>query len=201
MEPTTQADSGKTALEAQMRECFGRVVYSTKTHEKCADLCMGRLQWIKIAQIVLSAITTGGLLTAILGDPKVTHGAAVVSTFFSTVLLVLTAYMKDVDPGQQAEKHKKTASELCDIRESYLSILSDLHDGQIDIAASREKRDKLQSRLATIYATAPRTNSKAYGIASDRLKKQEEMTFSDDEIDKFLPATLRRGFSNRNRTE
>src|SRR5690606_10088300 len=92
MEPTTQADPGKTALEAQIRECFGRVVYSTKTHEKCADLCMGRLQRIKIAQIVLSAITTGGLLTAVLGDPKVAQVAMIVSTLFSTVLLVLTAY-------------------------------------------------------------------------------------------------------------
>lgn len=196
MEQTTQADPGKTALEAQMRECFGRVVYSTKTHEKCADLCMERLQWIKIAQIVLSAITTGGLLTAILGDPKISHEATVVSTLFSTALLVLTAYMKDVDPGQQAEKHKKTASELWDIRESYLSILSDLHDGGLDITESREKRDELQSRLATIYSTAPRTNSKAYGIASNGLKAQEEMTFSDEEIDKFLPATLRRADSN-----
>lgn len=200
MEPTTQANLGRTALESQVRECFGRVVYSTKTHEKCADLCMRRLQWIKIAQIVLSAITTGGLLTAILGDPKVAHGATVVSTLFSTVLLVLTAYMKDVDPGQQAEKHKKTASELWDIRESYLSILSDLHDGHLNIAASREKRDELQSRLVTIYATAPRTNSKAYGIASDGLKAQEEMTFSDEEIDKFLPATLRRASATQQPT-
>ncbi|GIK34515.1 MAG: hypothetical protein BroJett010_10740 [Gammaproteobacteria bacterium] len=201
MEPTTQADPGKTALEAQIRECFGRVVYSTKTHEKCADLCMGRLQRIKIAQIVLSAITTGGLLTAVLGDPKVAQVAMIVSTLFSTVLLVLTAYMKDVDPGQQAEKHKKTASELWDIRESYFSILSDLHDGNLDIAESRGKRDEIQSRLAAIYATAPRTNSKAYGVASDGLKAQEEMTFSDEEIDKFLPATLRRAVSTPQSTK
>lgn len=195
MEPTTQADPGRTALESQIRECFGRVVYSTKTHEKCADLCMGRLQWIKIAQIILSAITTGGLLTALLGKPEVSYAATVVSALVSTILLVLTAYMKDVDPGQQAEKHKKTASELWDIRESYLSMLSDLHDGNLDIAATREKRDELQTRLASIYASAPRTNAKAYGIASDGLKAQEEMTFSDDEIDKFLPAALRRSSS------
>lgn len=192
MGQATQAEPESAALEAQIRECFGRVVYSTKTHEKCADLCMRRLQWIKIAQIVLSAITTGGLLTALLGDPKVAYGATVVSALFSTILLVLTAYMKDVDPGQQAEKHKKTASELWDIRESYLSILSDLHDGNLDIPSVREKRDELQSRLAGIYATAPRTNAKAYGIASDGLKAHEEMTFADEEIDKFLPAALRR---------
>ncbi len=195
MEPTTQPEAGKEAIEAQIRECFGRVVYSTKTHEKCADLCMGRLQRVKIVQIVLSAITTGGLITALLGDPKVAQIATVISTLFSTILLVLTSYMKDVDPGQQAEKHKKTASELWDIRESYFSILSDLHDGNLDIPAAREKRDALQARLAGIYAAAPRTNAKAYGIASDGLKAQEELTFSDEEIDKFLPATLRRASS------
>ena len=34
------ADSGGApgVLEAQVREVFGRVVYSHKTHEKCADL-------------------------------------------------------------------------------------------------------------------------------------------------------------------
>ncbi|MEH0992030.1 hypothetical protein V7J87_28835, partial [Klebsiella pneumoniae] len=25
-------------LEGQIRECYGRVVYSHKTHEKCADI-------------------------------------------------------------------------------------------------------------------------------------------------------------------
>lgn len=201
MEQTTPPEPGRSALEAQIRECFGRVVYSTKTHEKCADLCMERLQWIKVAQIVLSAITTGGLLTALLGKPDVSYAATVVSALVSTLLLVLTAYMKDVDPGQQAEKHKKTASELWDIRESYLSMLSDLHDGNLDIAAIREKRDELQARLANVYSSAPRTNAKAYGIASHGLKAQEEMTFSDEEIDKFLPAALRRSLSTSEQTK
>lgn len=192
MEQTFRGDEGATALEAQIRECFGRVVYSTKTHEKCSDLCMGRLQCVKVSQIALSALTTGGLLTALLGDPKVSYAATIAAAIVSTVLLVLSAYMKDVDPGQQAEKHKKTASELWDVRESYLSILSDLHDGHLELESARRKRDDLQAMLANIYATAPRTTAKAYGIASDGLKQHEELTFSDEEIDKFLPVTLRR---------
>jgi len=171
MEPSTQVDLVKTALEAQIRECFGRVVFSTKTHEKCADLCMSHLQWIKISQIVLTAITTGGLLTASLGNPTITYGATIMSAVVSTILLVLSAYMKDVDPGQQAEKHKKTASELWDVRESYLSILSDLHDDHLNAPLARKKCDELQSKLAGIYAAAPRTTLKADGIAGNGLKK------------------------------
>ena len=44
-------------LEGQLRECFGRVVYSHKTHEKCADMLLSRLARIKLWQIILSAIT------------------------------------------------------------------------------------------------------------------------------------------------
>lgn len=192
MEQTTQNNNDINALEAQIRECFGRVVYSTKTHEKCADLCIQKLAAVKLAQIALSALTTGGLVTAIFGDPKVSHIALIIATILSTALLALNAYMKEVDLGQQAEKHKKTASELWNIRESYFSILTDIHDGHIDVSATRDKRDKLQSRLAAIYATSPRTLPKAYKEAGIGLKEHEELTFSDDEIDTFLPKTLRR---------
>ncbi|MGQ7392087.1 hypothetical protein ACTGVH_10415 [Streptococcus suis] len=34
--------------------------------------------------------------------------------------------------------------------------------------------------------------NKAYKIASKALKENEEFTFSDEEIDKFLPESLRR---------
>jgi hypothetical protein len=44
----------------------------------------------------------------------------------------------------------------------------------------------------SIYQNAPRTNSQAYGEAQKALKIQEEMTFSDEEIDQFLPTTLRK---------
>lgn len=192
MEQATQANNEIKALEAQIRECFGRVVYSTKTHEKCADLCVRKLGTVKVSQIVLPAITTGGLVTAILGDPKVNQMAVIVSALFSTVLLILNAYMKEVDLGQQAEKHKKTASELWDVRESYLSILTDLQDGHLDIEAARAKRDELQGRLASIYATAPCTLPKAYKEARIGLKEREELTFSDEEIDTFLPNAVRR---------
>jgi hypothetical protein len=46
--------------------------------------------------------------------------------------------------------------------------------------------------LHSIYAGAPSTNFKAYKKAQDALKNMEDMTFSDEEIDKFLPRELRR---------
>ena len=54
------------ALEGQIRECYGRVAYSHKVHEKCADLYHTRLRSLKLIQIVLSAITTCGLIVTLL---------------------------------------------------------------------------------------------------------------------------------------
>ncbi|MDT8405324.1 SLATT domain-containing protein [Sulfuriflexus sp.] len=192
MEQSSQPNVEKSALESQIRECFGRVVYATKTHEKDADLCMQWLARVKLAQIVLSALTTGGLVTVLVGEHDTSQIAAIVSAVISTALLVLNAYVKDVDPGQQAEQHKKTATELWNIRESYLSILTDLQAIEIDMDLVRKTRDELQTELAGIYSSAPRTTPKAYKHASQGLKMREEMTFSDEEIDKFLPETLRK---------
>ena len=54
------------------------------------------------------------------------------------------------------------------------------------------QRDKLLDDLHRVYSGAPSTNSKAYKEAQNALKNMEEMTFSDEEIDKFLPKELKR---------
>jgi SMODS and SLOG-associating 2TM effector domain family 4 len=102
---TSQADddSGRYILESQIRECFGRVVYSHKTHKKCADACLRKLSRIKLAQIILSALTTSGLLGVLLGDPKTSKVAAAISAVLSTALLALNTYTKNNDPGQVAQ--------------------------------------------------------------------------------------------------
>jgi len=56
----------------------------------------------------------------------------------------------------------------------------------------QEQRDSLIEQLHAVYAAAPSTNSKAYKLAQHALQKNEEMTFSDEEIDAFLPKELKR---------
>lgn len=175
------------ALEDQIRECYGRVVYTHKTHERMADRCSDTLRVYKLSQIVLSALTTAGAVGVLVTDEgwiKIT--TAVVS--FAT--LFVAAYLKDVDPGSIAQKHRDAAAKLWNIRECYLSLLTDLprlpHDAAI------ERRDELQAMLAAIYVGSPQTNGKAYKEAQDRLKSMEDLTFTDAEIDCFLPLSLKR---------
>lgn len=176
-------------LEGQLRECYGRVVYSHKTHEKCADILLTRLSRIKMWQIVLSALTAGGFISTFLGAGEV--GAAI-GVVISTMLLVLNAYTKNYDLGELAQKHKQAAIEIWLIREHYLSLLTDLALKSKSTEAIQAKRDSLLDDLHSVYAGSPSTTYEAYSKAQDALQTKEDMTFSDEEIDAFLPNELRR---------
>lgn len=175
------------ALEDQIRECFGRVVYTHKTHERMADRCAESLRTYKIIQITLSALTSAGAVSVLARDDTWIEISTVIVSFLT---LFVAAYIKNFDLGAIAQKHRDAASKLWNVRECYLSLLTDLprlpHDGAI------ERRDELQAMLAALYIGAPQTNGKAYSDAQDRLKNKEDMTFSDDEIDCFLPLSLKR---------
>lgn len=192
MEPHSQTSATRDAraiLEDQLRECFGRIVYTHKTHEKCADILLSRLSTIKIWQIVLSAVTTGGFIAAVFGAGTI---GAIVGVFVSTALLVLNAYTKDYDLGELAQKHRQAGADIWIIREKYLSLITDLRMGEKTIEAIQVERDSLLEDLHAVYSGAPSTTYKAYCKAQKALKNLEDMTFSDKEIDAFLPRGLRK---------
>lgn len=176
-------------LESQIRECFGRVAWSHKTQEKCADILITRNSRIKLAQIILSAITTTSLIFFIVGQRQI---GVIIGVIFSTILLILNTYLKDHDLGEIAQKHANSANDLWDIREMYLSLLTDIKAGVVSIKDVIQKRDEIQEELSNIYNGAPRIIPKAYSLAAKALKINEELTFSDEEIDLLLPIDLRK---------
>lgn len=193
MEPNSHRD----ALEDQIRECFGRVAWSHKTHEKCADILNLRFNRIKVWQIILSAITTTGILVAVFDESK---EIGILSAAFSFVLTVLNTYVKQYNLGGIAQKHADAAVALWNMRESYLSLLTDIRSGQLEPEKIRQKRDILQSELLEIYRGSPRTIAKAYKEATKALKQLEELTFSDAEIDSLLPKVLHKKNSIKGQT-
>lgn len=185
MEPSSQIE----ILEAQIRECYGRVVWTHKTQEKCADILNNKNGNVKTLLIVLSALTTSGIFVTVLGESKV---VGIISAIVSMVNLALNTYLKKYDLGSMAQKHAAAAASIWNIREDYLSLLTDLNAGLLSSEEIRVKRDKLQSDLHKLYKGSPRTINKAYSEASNGLKNMEEMTFSDEEIDNLLPTMLRK---------
>jgi hypothetical protein len=186
---TNDTPESRRILEAQLRECFGRVVYSHKTQEKCADILLTRLATIKLWQIILSAMTTAGFLAAVFGAGAV---GSLIGVVVSTALLALNAYTKNYDLGELAQKHKQAASALWLLREQYLSLITDLIMGEKPIEKLQQERDSLLTKLHAAYASSPATTGDAYAKAQDALKTKEDLTFSEEEIDAFLPKELKR---------
>jgi hypothetical protein len=148
------------------------------------------LRRIKWAQIILSALTTGGAIGVIFD--KTSALFAYGTALLAISLLILNSYVKDLNPGEEAQKHRETASDIWNVREAYLSLLTDVRDHSFAVADLRARRDELQAQLYKIYRAAPHTDGRAYGQAQNALKNNEDLTFTDAEIDKFLPTPLRR---------
>lgn len=184
-----EQDSRISPFESQLRECYGRVVYSHKAHEKCADILLQQNRYLKTIQIVLSALTACGVLTVVFTDTKLYD---IVTAVVALISLGVSLYLKEYDLGALAQQHSETATELWDIREQYLSLLTDLNGCAMSQETIIARRDALQERLKTVYKRAPRTTSKAYLKAQKSLRKNEEMFFSNDELNELLPEVLRK---------
>lgn len=183
-------------LESQIRECYGRCAYTHKTHEKMAerfDVYQRRLKW---ANIVLSALITGGAVGALFDANSPLVPYAVYAGYSTAVLAILSlifnACIKEFDPGTLAQRHRETASNIWNVRESYLSLITDTLDDTFSLETLRERRNALQKQLHEIYTGAPVTDGKAYAQAQKGLKDNEELMFSEKEIDDMLPNSLRR---------
>src|SRR5260370_5000057 len=101
---SNEESKAKYILEGQIRECYARVVYSHKTHEKCADILLDRQSTIKLWQIILSALITGGVISTIFCSGKVgaTNGG-----ILSTTLLILYLSTKKHNLCEIPQKNKK----------------------------------------------------------------------------------------------
>lgn len=177
----------KTNLQV-IRESFGRVVYSHKTHEKASEIEEVKNKRVKWFNVILIALTSGTLMVTIITNRTIllyTSGA------FSALTLGFTIFQLSFNPAERAGKHRYIARELWYIREKYTNLIADIINGRLSNDSVISKRDQLIEELKLVYKFAPETDSKSYEKARKALKINEEFTFSDDEIDQFLPTELR----------
>ena len=184
-------EEAKPYLLGQAREAYGRVVYSHKTHEKQADICFKRHQWQQWALVVLTTLSSGTFLAAVLdlaGSPQL---AGLVTSSIALLVTGTSLGMKTFKFSDDADRHRDIAARLWDVRESYLSLIADLMSNTISLTVAGARRDQLQKDASAVYTDAPRTTPKAYSKASNGLKNNEELTFTSREIDLLLPQALR----------
>ena len=172
---------------ATARELYGRVVYSHKTHEQEREICSGRVRLMNRINIVLTGLTT---FLAILTAAIPATAALIATAVSATATVCFVIWQSSADPANEESRNRVVAKELLWLREQFLLLIADC---QATAAAEQLQRrlEMLTRELTAVYKFAPDTSREAYA-AADKMLKSGQFTFSDDEIDGFLPTDLRK---------
>jgi len=170
-----------------IRESFGRVVYSHKTYEKEFEIQNSYVVIFKWINLIVLVWGSSGLIGSFISNEK---SQLILGSIFTFLALVLAVFQMSFNPEEKAYKYKQTAYQLWQVREQYTCLIADVMNEKINIEEIVKRRDHLLCNLDLIYKNALSTSPKAYCKASKALKKDEEFTFSDKEINKFLPKDL-----------
>jgi hypothetical protein len=177
------------SLIDHLRLTFGHVVYRQRAH---SQLAFSQAQWsrrLRGAEVVLmigvafsagAAAVTSGQAYAIIG--------AILAV--AAILTLLVGLMTELDAS--AQSHMVCAGRLWLLRERYRALMTDLADGAIDLEGARLGRDTLMNELHSIYERAAPVDKEAYQSAAKAVAAYDDVSFSDEEIDAFLPKSLRK---------
>lgn len=92
---------------------------------------------------------------------------------------------KEYKIQDEINQHRNAANALWYIRESYVSLLTDYEILENDDI--RHQRDVLCKKVSEVNNNYPATDNKSYRAAQQALKKDEEQTFKENEVDSLLP--------------
>lgn len=177
------------ATISQIKSIFGRLVYTHKSYEKLYDSTIFFANFLKASQIILSAITTAGLVAILFKSPK---WVEIVTAIISALDLGITLFMKEFDLAAKAKAYGDTANSLVSIRNACESLIVDYYDQPLDAEILATRRDEILQRQDEVLGNSLKTNSWGYRMASKALKINQEMTFeNNEEIDQFLPVSIR----------
>jgi len=177
-----------------VRQTFANTVFTHKVQEVAAEFNGGNALKVKIANIaIVSAILILMFLQYLYPETVVlsyiASGVSVAEIIFLIIQLTFSF-------EQQMIMHKNAALKYMGLRDRYRSLIADIMNGSITTESIKKQRDHLQHEYQVISELAPQTDSKEYTATQKRLNKRgtvqgEEFSWSDAEIDHFLPENLR----------
>ncbi len=172
-----------------IRLTFGQVVYRYKAHARSAERIS---RWIWQVRATLLALIGGTLAAAV--TAVLTAGGPYdrVTAILAALALVAYAVSLALQLDARLYAHRWCASRLWLIRERYYALIAELTDGIVDLDSARERRDALMKELHAVYKHAPLADRVVYQSARDSLRAADETALADEEIDRFLPASMRK---------
>lgn len=177
-------------LEDVVRIAYARAVWSHKIQEKQSDKYNRSYFEFSCFLIILNSMVTIGLIPELFDDvPEM----RMVTLFVSFATLAITAYLNLFNFSKMAAANKKSANDWLEIREQLLLLLINIRLKNKSFDDLLNTYERLLMQIRQICSSAADTTNAAVIEAEKALNESKDDTFSDEEIDKFLPRNLRRG--------
>jgi hypothetical protein len=172
-----------------IRLSFGHVMYSHQAHAHAADRLTRRAFQMKVTTIVLTGITLAVCIVA-LDTPR---GFRVAAAVLAGLAFAAHAGYLAFDLEPRIYGHRSCAARLWLIAEQYRALLAEIQDGMVHVETVVARRDALQREVQAVYEHAPPADRQAYQIAKKTLSGKGEVLLTDEDLDRFLPESLRKG--------
>lgn len=171
-------DTTREKLFRQISDAAGNVLYTYDAHWNIVNRLKTRQTAIKIMQICLTALSTGGFLTSVIaGIPWLCW----VGGLTSATSLGLNLYSLNFNLPTNIKNHTDAANELWDVREAYKAIIIDFDE--MTNEEIRIMRDKQTQAVSQINKKYPGTDDKAFTKAQ---KNIQHYIFDEGESIKVL---------------
>ena len=153
-------------LHQQITDSTANVYYTYSAHWIIVHRLQRRYTALKVIQIILTAISTGGFLASMIaGNASLSWiGGAT-----SALALGLNLYALNFNLPENIKNHTDAANELWDVREAYKSLVNDFAD--LKPEEVRAKRDALNERISQINKQYPGTDDKSFKKAKKDIDK------------------------------
>ena len=172
-----------------VRQSFASVVWTHKIQEKQADIYSEQYSCMETINIIMASLSSCGIISLISNfDPIIVKILTCVASFAT---LAITAYFKSFDLKGKERLHKDAANSFIVIRNELIQIIGEIHMHNKEVSSINEEYCKIMDRLNSLYLTAPSASNAAVKRASKALGEDRDYTYSDEEIDRFLPHSLR----------
>lgn len=179
---------------AIVRQSFAQTVFTHQVQEIAAGNKRKKVLKVKILNIIFVGIVLILLVlqTQFPTNPIFAYIGAGVTVAEIVFLIIQTTF----DFEGQSLLHKNSALKYMSLRDRYRLLIADIMNEQSPKRELITKRNGLQTEYQSISDLAPPTSSSDFDAAQIALNKKglvkgEQYTWSDKEIDHFLPEELR----------
>lgn len=179
---------------AIVRQSFANTLFTHKVQEVAAERQGKKALAVKIINIALVSLTLVCLILQLIYILNPIYSYIGIGLTVSEIIFLIVQLSFSFE--EKKLQHKNSALKFLSLRDRYRELITDIMNSNISKAEIRSRRDALQAEYNTICDLAPQTESKDYDKAQIKLNKKglvsgEEFTWSDQEIDHFLPEDLR----------